>query len=121
MANRVTASEVTEIFNTDLSDSEIEAFITTANTIIGNTIENNISDSNTLTEIEKYLAAHFATLKDPRIQSRKFADSSVDYKDIPLGNNINSTVYGQTANTLSEGLLSNLGKTKMSVRRISAI
>lgn len=102
MPARVTPDEVKEIFDTAVAAPVIEAFITTANTFI----DANLSDSGLsevmLTEIEKYLAAHFLCLRDPRAKSENIAgEYSVTYQVSQGGiygiSGLASSEYGQTA------------------------
>jgi hypothetical protein len=108
---RITASEVKEVFETDLTDAQIDAFITAANLIVTDQLSGEHSDS-LLKEIERYMAAHLAASRDQRIVSEKHVDMSVAYQG-KYGMNLMSTDYGQTAATLdSSGKLANLGKKK---------
>lgn len=107
---RVTAADVQEILDTTLEASVINAFINTAHTFI----EANLGSANLgeamLTEIEKWLAAHFLSIRDRRVKSENIAgEYSVTYEVGNLGEGLMSTTYGQTAVALdTSGTLDNL-------------
>lgn len=65
-----------------------------------------------LTEIETYLAAHFASISDPSsaLVKEKFENAENTYQVGTLGAGVLGTMYGQTANLLSCGCLSQLDK-----------
>lgn len=77
---RVTEAEVTAIIDTDLTSAQVQAFIDDAS----GWIDDNLADAGlfdaTLKRIEKYLAAHFITLRDPRIRSGTIGDVSETYQ-----------------------------------------
>lgn len=107
---RVTAADVQEILDTTLEASVINAFINTAHTFI----EANLGSANLgeamLTEIEKWLAAHFLSIRDRRVKSENIAgEYSVTYEVGNLGEGLMSTTYGQTAVALdTSGTLDSL-------------
>ncbi len=107
---RVTAADVQEILDTTLEASVINAFINTAHTFI----EANLGSANLgeamLTEIEKWLAAHFLSIRDRRVKSENIAgEYSVTYEIGNLGEGLMSTTYGQTAVALdTSGTLDSL-------------
>lgn len=111
---RITAADVQEIFDTAAEAGVINAFINTAHTFI----EANMSGSNLgdaiLTEIEKYLAAHFLALRDPRLKSESIAgEYSATYQTGKPGDGLLSTDYGQTAVALdTSGTLDRLNLKK---------
>lgn len=115
---RVTAADVQEILDTTLEASVINAFINTANTFI----EVNLSSANLgeamLTEIEKWLAAHFLSLRDRRVKSENIAgEYSVTYEVGNLGKGLMSTTYGQTAVALdTSGTLGSLNMKRASLK-----
>lgn len=95
---RITVSDLQDIYDTVLTSGQLTAFINTANTFINNSelVEVGLSES-LLTEIEKYLAAHFASLRDQRVQQENTAgEYSATYQGkTDMG--FNSTQYGQMA------------------------
>lgn len=87
---RVTASEVKEIFDTDLSDSALHAHINYASKIVDQIeAEAPSTDDETLELIELYWSAEVATTQDPRAEREQLKTSNVTY-DI-------RTTYGEMA------------------------
>lgn len=79
---RVDADAVLGIIDTELKTARIEDFITDAHVWV-NKFLNGVCTSLTETEltvIEKYLAAHFITLKEPRLKQVKLGDVSETYQ-----------------------------------------
>lgn len=74
---RTTEAEVKKIIDTEVSD--IQPFIDTANAQVNEYLTNQGLSSTILTEIEKYLSAHYVTLRDPRVNSEDIGDASFDY------------------------------------------
>lgn len=107
MANRVEASEVIALFpaGSGLTDTVVDPFITTANTIVNNNLAGNGPSDEALTEIEKYISAHFvASTVLRQTQSKKVGDASETYAK--LGTEYQSTTYGTIALQLdTSGLL----------------
>ena len=108
MSNRVAHFELIEILDTDLEDTT--PFITTANLLVTAKLSSEGLDDDILKEIEKYLAAHFASLKDPRVAQEKIGDVAVTYEG-KTGLGLDGTKYGQTVKMLdTTGILSSMGK-----------
>jgi hypothetical protein len=118
MANRVTGSEVLEIIATSLSSSDVAPMITAANILV--TAKCAVLDytSAELKEIERWLSAHFVSVRDPSRSavvsktidtvSEEYAFSRSDAKS-----SIETTPYGQQALLLDyRGGLATLGKGK---------
>ena len=100
MASRTTASEVKEVIDTSLSDSTVESFITTANIHVTNIIGGNSLSDDLLTEIEKWLAAHFIAMSREKEVTREEVDNAqVEYAG-KFGMNLQATRYGQVVATL---------------------
>jgi hypothetical protein len=97
MANRTTATAVKVILDTDLTDAQITAFITTANALVDDQLLNKGLSSTILTEIEKWLAAHLASIRDQRVSRESIGDEySATYQGkTDMG--LEATLYGQTA------------------------
>jgi len=111
MANRVTGAEVIAIMDTTLTAVTIDPFITVANLVVTEKLTDAGHSAALLKEIERWLAAHFATVKDPRIMNEKAGDMSAKYEVATLGKALDGTVYGQTVKVLdSSGILANVGK-----------
>lgn len=78
---RVTASELNEVFDTDLSNTALDAWIDTAHTVVNDVegVDSSLSDDR-LTQIEKMLAAGYASAQDPRLDSGSRETASVNYQ-----------------------------------------
>ena len=108
---RTTPTEVNAIFDTDLSDSSLSEWIDIASSVVDDveTEDSSISDTR-LTQIEKLLAAHYASAQDQRIENTSRETASVTYQG-ETGMNLRGTKYGQQAIQLDPtGTLSTLGK-----------
>ena len=95
MAIRTSEVEVRQIIDTGLSD--IDIFITTASMFVDNYLadKTGLTDAN-LTLIERYLAAHFLSVQDPRVKAERIDIISQTYTN-EYGKGLNGTAYGQTA------------------------
>lgn len=78
---RTTEAAVTLAIDTTLTTPQIEAFIDDASAVVDDiaAADTTITTAK-LTLIEKYLACHFVTLRDPRIRSGEFGDTSETYQ-----------------------------------------
>ena len=95
-----------------IPSSEVTEFINIANLIITEVLGSSSLSSDTLTEIERWLTAHFASAWDQRLVSEKIGDSAVVYQYVKE-KGIKSTDYGQRAMLLdTTGLLARLGGPK---------
>lgn len=123
MSVRVTATEVKEIINTDLSDSVVETFISAANLTISKWLGDNSNlSSSQLKEIERWFTAHLiACTKDQQPLSEKTGDASIKYQG-ETGKGLKATFYGQQCLILdTTGILaSNSGKRKATIRAITS-
>jgi trans-2-enoyl-CoA reductase len=107
---RVTSDEVKVIYDTTLTDTQIDAFINTANIVVNKNLEDEITDDDLLKEIELYLAAHFCSMRDQRVSSNSVRSVSESYQ-YRLGLRLEVTMYGQQALILDNtGTLANLNK-----------
>ena len=106
--SRITVDDLVEIFETELTEAQLSAFVNSAHYLIQANLLSSGLSSDVLTEIHKYLAAHFASLRDQRIESERVADVSMKYQGkTDMG--LNATFYGQTALMLdTSGSLANL-------------
>ena len=90
---RVTPSEVEDIFEN--SDSiDLNPHITAANLIVTNVLGNEGLSAETLIEIERWLAAHFACARLPMEDSMRMGDASIKIQGA-FGKYLDSTSYGQ--------------------------
>jgi hypothetical protein len=111
MANRVTSAEVLAIL-TSTSFSDIDAFITAANLTVTDRLgdDENLSDDQ-LKEIERWLAAHFVCVADPRLKSEGTDGATAAYEKGNLGKSLEFTSYGQQVLLLdTSGKMSMTGK-----------
>lgn len=108
MAIRVTTDEVEEIIDTRLSEARITVCIETASNLVDTQCEGEGLSDTTLKSIERWLAAHFVAVVEPRIEREKADVVSASYVhsvDLYLA----STVWGQQAMLLdTSGNLSDL-------------
>lgn len=115
MAARVTVEDVKEILETQMEPAHISPFITLATLMVTESVAPfGICSAARLTQIELYLAAHFTTLRDPKVASESTDEgrSTLRYEG-KFGKNLDSSRYGQTAMFLDEtGELAKLAKGK---------
>lgn len=105
---RTTASDVKEIFDTDLTESELSNWINvaaeTTDDIEAADADGSMSQQR-LEMIEKQLAAHYASSQDPRIREETVGDAQFKYKG-----SSKTTDYWRTAVQLdTTGLLTEDG------------
>lgn len=94
---RTTAAAVREIKAVDASVASLDPFITAANLLVTRacgSVEGMTEEM--LTEIERWLAAHFASILDPQVASEAAGPVSASYQ-YSLGKNLGSTMYGAQA------------------------
>lgn len=79
---RTTVAEVQAILSTSLTEAQLTAFITDASLWVDTHLDGACDSLTTtlLATIEKYLAAHFATSRDPRLKQAKLDDVSETYQ-----------------------------------------
>ena len=123
MALRVTTNEVKAIIETSLVD--LDPFITSANTFINAILADEISAGNIssalLSELEKWLAAHFVAIRDPQVKSEKLGDAQATYRG-KEGMGLRATTYGQQALALdSTGLLAQVGMKRAEVKTLNIV
>lgn len=112
---RVIASDVTAILDTTI---DLTAFIITANLIVTEELDGEGLSDARLKEIERYLVAHLACLKDPREETESFGDASSRYQG-KTGMGLDATIYGQQVKILdSTGKLSRLNAPKARLEMI---
>lgn len=107
---RVTGAEVKEIIDTSLSASDIGPFIEAATLLVTKRLSGAGLGADLLKEIERWLAAHFVSMRDQRVSSRKLGDASDTYQG-QTGMGLDYTSFGQQAKMLDPtGNLAKLGK-----------
>ena len=110
---RVTQSEVRAVLDTDLED--LSPFITAAGALIEARLESQGLDENLLKEIERWLSAHFAAMRERQAVSESIGDASAEYGG-SFGLGLDFTQYGQQVKVLDvTGTLAGLGKRKASI------
>lgn len=107
MAIRVTEADVKEIIATD---EHCEPFITIASMIVDDKLVGQGLSDDRLFEIERWLAAHFVAIKDPRQTSESIAGASANF-GASLGKGLDATSYGQQVKLLdTTGILERVGQ-----------
>lgn len=94
MANRVTEAEVRMICEVDtaITGATFDVFISAANILVNGIVG---LPAATLKEIERWLSAHFVSIRDQRVSSES-AGVSQSFQ-VSLGLNLQVTMYGQQA------------------------
>lgn len=118
MAIRVDADDVKQVYGTALRTSEIDACIEAASPIVDSITTTNASPALTAIElrnIEKYLAAHFVWLRDPKGLRVVVGDSEAWHYPASVttawGKGLSQTPYGQMAMMLDRtGTLTKLSR-----------
>ncbi len=115
MGARTTADGVKSIIETSINDADVLGqMINTANLYVDEHLVPTAGHSDAmLTEIEKYLAAHFVALTEEKggVTRSKMGDADESYANV-FESGFNSTRYGQTAVVLdSSGILAKLSIT----------
>lgn len=120
MANRVTVSEIKEIYPTSLEDDVIEPYIDIANDLVTEKLTGMHGDER-LAIIEKFLTAHLiVTTRDRQATWQELGDARVRYTDV-FGEGLKSTTFGQTALLLdTSGILASSGKRKVMIKAIKS-
>lgn len=76
---RITASDVQDIYDTDLGTGPIDAHIDAATELVDDIEAAGDVSSSRLAQIETYVAAHFVALQDPRVESETLGSGKWDY------------------------------------------
>lgn len=112
MTVRVSEAEVREIIDVDATLS-LTPFITVASLLVDEQVAPGGASTAMLKEIERWLAAHFVAVRDPRETSKGIDSASVSYEAMRMGEGLKGTRYGQQALALdSSGKLTDLNKAK---------
>lgn len=121
MAARVDPDGVKQIIDTDLTDPRIQVFINGANAVVTKNLGNSSLGEDLLTEIERWLSAHFISCFEDNRQAIKQKAGPVEqiFSDI-FGMGLDSSTYGQTAKSMDPtGKLSDLGMKTVKILAIS--
>ena len=109
---RTTATEVGQIIDVgDLTEAEVNAFISGANALVSEVIGSDTTLTDTLkAEIERWLAAHLmAATRRRQLVSGQAGSAKAVYQG-KTGMGLESTLYGQAVMTMdSTGKFSSLG------------
>lgn len=112
---RVSDSEVKSILDTTIDTTP---FITTASLVVDEELDSSGLSEARLTQIELYLAAHFACLMDPRVASESVDGASNTYEG-KTGMGLDRTSYGQQVKLLdTSGALVSMDQKKASITTI---
>jgi len=93
---RVTADEVRAIIDVSTEVTDLTPFITAAGLLVDKVDEKAILTDAQLKEVERWLAAHYVALRDPRRASEKAGSVGESYQ-YKLGLGLEVTTYGQQA------------------------
>jgi hypothetical protein len=92
MPQRVADVDVQAILHTSIS---LQPFIVAASLVIDqHLLTAGLSDA-LLLELERWLAAHFACIRDPRLHEFRDGDTGVRYERGTQGEGLKATSYGQ--------------------------
>ena len=107
---RTNATKVCDILDTVLTDGQVAAFILTANLVVTQYLGTTDVLAPVLTEIETYLAAHLATIRDPRTKTESADGVAFTFEGM-TGLGLEGSKYGQTVILLDPtGTFAELGK-----------
>jgi hypothetical protein len=97
---RTTATDVKDVIDTNLSDSVVESFITTANIYVTDKLGGEGLSADLLEQIEKWFTAHLIAMSRQKEVTREEVDNAqVEYAG-KFGQNLQATRYGQVVITL---------------------
>lgn len=119
---RTSTSSVKNIFNTDLTDSQLQEFIDDASALVDSYLSGQGLSTSLLTRIEKYLAAHLASVRDPLTVREQVGDANATFearaRSVGVGTRgLSLTFYGQQALSMdTTGRLQNVGKQRAFVK-----
>lgn len=105
----------------DTPEDEITSFINSAHVLVCNTLDGYGISTALITEIERYLSAHFAVLAYPSVQREQIGPMSNSFFG-KLGTGLENTRYGQSAIAMDPtGILKEFsdGKRRIRVRMTS--
>lgn len=93
---RVTEADVRAVIDTSLDSASVTSLIDVASTTIDNLFADETVTEAVLTEIERWMAAHFIQLREQgNLRKEKLGDGEDEY--LQGGEGFESTTYGQTA------------------------
>lgn len=119
----IRATDADIIAIVDTTETSFTAFIRAASIIVDINLATPgiLTDTEQLTEIEVWLAAHFFTTKERQARKEETGESLAEYYG-KAAMGLDFTPYGQQVKVLdTSGTLANLGKRKASIKVIEAI
>lgn len=120
MAKRVDWEGVKQIFETELTKSQLETFITAASLIVDTIDVTQASPSMTsaeLVEVERWLAAHLAAINDMREREVQIGEARISYEGWGWEAGLKFTRYGMQVCLLDRtGTIANLGQKSATFR-----
>lgn len=109
---RVTEAEVKEIIDTDLTVEQVTPFLKASNLLVTDVLTDQGYSVDLLKEIERWLAAHFVAIRDPRTVREKIGEAEDTYQG-KFGEGLSSTSYGQQVMLLDyKGVLAEIAQAK---------
>lgn len=107
---RTSAAKVKEVFDTEMTAAQVNAFINMASRLVTNELTGIGLNTDTLSDIELMLSCHFCALNDPRMKSENVAGEWSFTIQGQTGMHLNATFYGQQAKLFdTTGTLDRLG------------
>ena len=92
---RTSVTEVKKIIETDMSDTDIQSYIDSANALVDSTIVSKLGDV-LLEQIEKWLTAHLmASTREQMVKTGKGGPASATFYGYGEGKGLEHTPYGQ--------------------------
>ena len=114
---RTDVKNVKLILDTTLEDESIELAILVADNLISAEFSGTILSADRLQNIETYLAAHFASLRDPRMRRESIGGEWTFEVLGEVGTGLRATFHGQTAIMLdTTGTLGKLAESTKKAR-----
>lgn len=97
---RTTKEKVRQIIDTEITDANVEGYIEAASTVLDEVFAGVTISSTMLTEIERWLTAHFiSSTKERQAKKEGAGGAFIEYAgEYEMG--LQSTSYGQNAMTL---------------------
>lgn len=112
MANRVNSCDVAAIMP-ETTITEFAPYIIAAHAVVEAHLAAKPIEESTLKEIERWLAAHFASINDPLAKTERTGDATTSFHG-NSGLGLDFTPYGQQAKLLDPtGTLTKLGAKKV--------
>lgn len=110
---RVTATEVKDIIDTSLSDTQVGAYIDSVTVMVDNLFSGVTITTELIKEIERWLTAHaIATTRERQAKEEGAGGAYIKYAGYMSGEGLKSTSYGQMALSMdtTNTLISTMGK-----------